>query len=671
MRFFLRSLALCALLPFNGLAQFKCGNNFAQEKLFQIDPSARARFKQIISAADNTTSRSLTATSFTIPVVFHVLHTGGSENITDAQLIDAIAILNRDFRKQNADTTNIVAQFKNLAADCAIQFSLATIDPNGNCTNGITRHYDLKTDWTVDASDYIYTWPPSKYLNVYIVRSMPNGAAGYTYLPGTVSAAMDAVVILHNYVGSIGTSNPFTSRALTHEVGHWFNLQHVWGSTNNPGVACGDDGVSDTPLTKGHSYCNLTSGSNCTPGVVENIQNYMEYSYCSNMYTMGQKTRMHNCLNSPTAGRMNISSNSNLIATGVINPLAGCAPRAQFIANANVTCVGNSASFTDYSYNAQVTSWKWSSPNASNTSTLQNGSLTFTASGITQVKLVASNSNGSDSISKQVIIVLAGANTATAGVTQGFETGVFPDDKWIASVPAFGSSFVQTSNAAASGTNCAWINNYFDNPNGPVALYSPAYDLSGMTAAQLSFNYAYAQQAATNNDQLRVYVSADCGANWSPVYAKNGGQLSTTSSPVTQDFVPVQSEWKSVAADIQTVAGNQRVYLKFEFTPDANGAGNNFFIDNINITNVSGVKENSALASLVVFPNPFSDFFSITNNSVISSVKIYDVCGREVMSKTQLSSNELRIETSELGKGIYFAEVKSGAALKMIKLVKE
>ncbi|MGZ3918900.1 MAG: M43 family zinc metalloprotease, partial [Bacteroidia bacterium] len=233
MKFFLRAILSLLLTPSFFMAQLNCGNTYAQERLFEQDPLARVKFEKVINQKTDQNSlgkNSSMAATYTIPVVFHVLHKGGTENISDAQLINAVAILNRDFQKQNADTANIVTQFKSLAADCSIQFSLATIDPNGMCTNGITRHFDLNTDWTISASNYIYTWDPAKYLNVYIVKSLPSGIAGYAYLPGTAPTAMDAVVILNSYVGSIGTGNNFTSRALTHEVGHWFNLQHTWGS---------------------------------------------------------------------------------------------------------------------------------------------------------------------------------------------------------------------------------------------------------------------------------------------------------------------------------------------------------------------------------------------------------------------------------------------------------
>lgn len=674
MRFFVKPLFALLLIPFVVSAQFNCGNSIAQEKLFRLDPAARTRFENITKS--KTAQNSTMAASYTIPVVFHVLHKGGTENITDAQLQSAIAILNRDYRKQNADTANIVSQFQGVAADCAIQFSLATIDPNGHCTNGITRHYDLNTDWTIDPADYLYTWPPSKYLNVYIVKSLPSGVAGYCYLPGTVGASMDAVVILSTYVGNIGTGSNYSSRALTHEVGHWLNLQHTWGSTNNPGVACGDDGVNDTPVTKGHSWCNLSNGVDCTPGVVENIQNYMEYSYCNNMFTQGQKTRMWNCLGSTVSGRNNVSSNTNLVATGVINPLAGCAPHPEFIPNSSVTCVGNGISFTDYSYNGIVTSWNWTSVYASNSSTVQNGSLTFTASGLAPVQLVAGNSSGSDSITKIVVTVLAPAGSGSVNVAQGFETGIFPNNKWIASQPSYGGPFLQTNTVGATGNSCVWVNNFYDNASGPVSFYSPAFNLTGMASPQLNFSYAYAQQSSVNNDQLKVYVSTDCGGTWSQVYAKSGPQLSTNGIPLSQAYSPSAGEWKNEMLSLQSFAGSTQVYLKFEFTPDVNGPGNNLFVDDINIQNVSGMNENNAQINLLaVYPNPFSEQVTITTNGLpVASVKVYDVSFRQMYEiiPANTAVQQITLEgMTRLSSGIYFLEIKSGAATKMIKLVKE
>ena len=665
-------------------AQQNCGFNFAYERLFSQDPLAKEKFEKITQpdlnadkiSANNTTA----ATSFTIPMVFHVLHLGGPENISDAQIQDAVAILNRDFRKLNSDTSNIVTEFKNIAADCNIQFALATIDDNGNCTNGITRHYDSRTNWAINMAEYVYTWNSSKYLNIYVVASLPNGVAGYAYLPGTAPPAADAVVILSGYIGSIGTGNVYTSRALTHEVGHWFNLSHTWGNTNNPQVACGDDGVGDTPITKGHYSCSLGSPSDCAPGVVENIQNYMEYAYCSNMYTQGQRTRMQNCLNSAVEGRNNVSANNNLIATGVINPVSNCAPKAEYSSSENVTCVGNSLTFVDQSYNATVTNWLWSSPLALSSSTLQNGILSFSNTGLANVKLKVGNAFGNDSITKQqiVIVLAAGTNSGNIVLNQGFETGVFPDNNWIASMPQYGSAFQQTTITAATGNNCVWVNNYYDNPNSAVSFYSPAFNLESAISAQLSFKYAYARQNNNNNDLLSVYVSTNCGTTWSQVYSASGATLSTTGTFVTGPFLNVTpDQWKTENLNLVSFSGNAKVYFKFEFTPDVNGPGNNLFIDDINLSSVVGIKENTnALTSINVYPNPFNNEVIIENNSndAITSLKVFDVSLRLLkdLKPGQINSKKITLaDLKELNEGIYFLEIKAEAGVKAVKLIKE
>jgi len=141
-------------------------------------------------------------------------------------------------------------------------------------------------------------------------------AACYTYNAFGGGTGMSGIWILHNYVGSIGTGTINCSRALTHEVGHWLNLSHTWGGNHNPGNASScssDDGVTDTPNTIGVTACIL--GEN-TCGPLANVEYYMDYSYCSKMYTPGQVIRMCNALVRGIGGRSNVWKIANLNATG-------------------------------------------------------------------------------------------------------------------------------------------------------------------------------------------------------------------------------------------------------------------------------------------------------------------------------------------------------------------
>ncbi len=659
-------LALSALITLNFSlnAQFSCGINQAIAQLEKQNPNWRLGNNPGFTSANNSIS---TQTSFTIPVVFHVLHLGGSENISDAQIQNAVQILNRDFNKKNADTINIVPAFQNIAARCAISFSLATLDPNGKCTNGITRHYDVNTNWVNDINNYQYTWPPSQYMNIYVVKTMMAGVAGYAYYPGSAPSPMDGIVILHNYVGSIGTGFSGGSRSLTHEVGHWFNLAHVWGSTNNPGVACGDDGVSDTPITKGFGSCNLGNAAICNPPVQENIQNYMEYAFCSNMFTNGQKARMHVALNSFTGGRNNLSTTSNLIATGLINPTTNCAPTADYSFLKKITCVGNSLNFTQFCYNGVASNFLWTSPNASNSSTLANGNLTFSLAGNTTVKLKASNSFGADSITKSNFIVLSAPNTGVVNQLQDFENFTLPNNNWIIDIPQYGASY---SLSTLNGNKSYFINNYYDNPNQPVSLFSPDFNLSNNAIHTLKFNYSYSQTTPQNNDQFEVLASTDCGNTWVNIFNKSGANLSTTGALQNSPFTPTINQWQSASIPLTQFVNNNKVYFRFRLTPDINGAGNNFYLDNIIVVNgITSIKENTSLSEISIYPNPSNSIVNINSNVNISAIKIYNSLGICVLDEFNSSKHINNFTVENLQKGCYTLLLKTSEGMYSKKII--
>lgn len=652
----------------------RCGFLEAQDYLLRTDPEAKAKVEKALQGFEDESSsqqKSQSQALYTIPVVFHVLHLGGAENISDAQILDALDVLNRDFNKLNPDTVNTVGAFQGIASDCQIEFKLATLDENGNCTTGITRHYDEASNWAISSSYYKYTWNRTRYLNIYVVKSLPPGVAAYTYLPGTSSAIMDAVVVLHNYVGSIGTGNAFGSRTLTHEVGHWFNLQHTWGSNNQAGVVCGDDGVGDTPVTKGFGFCNLANSAVCNAGVQENVQNYMEYAFCSNMFTLGQRNRMHNALNSANAGRINLWSPANLQLTGVFNTPITCPPKADFMANTKVACIGDTVKFTDFSYNGNVNTWEWSSVNATGSSTLQNGALVFNQTGLAQVKLKISNNNGSDSIIKSLVMVLPGANSGTNNLIQSFEVAPFPDSYWLRTEPQYGSAFLTTSLSAKSGSNCLWVNNYYDTPSEPVAFYTPAFVFQTFSPAQLSFYYAYTQKGSNSNDRLKVLASTNCGLSWNLVLDKSGSSLVTAQSTLNTPYFPTTQEFSQALLDLSSFA-NEQVYLKFEFSPDINGPGNNFFIDDIMVSGLSGFSELNAGQQTRVFPNPTRGVISLQGFDAVTDVKLVlrDALGKVVMEGKGSNPSEAIELPKGLAEGVYFLTIETEQRRYTFKVVK-
>lgn len=247
----------------------------------------------------------------TIPVVFHVLYNTAAENISEAQVMSQLDILNEDFRRLNADQDNVWAQ----AADTQIEFCLATQDPDGNPTDGILRVPTNVTSFgTNDAMKFTSqggsdAWPASDYMNFWVC-DLGASLLGYAQFPGG-PADTDGIVCNYTATGNTGTAQgPFDlGRTATHEVGHYLNLRHIWGDGG-----CGaSDFVDDTPDSDGPNYgCAL---GNVACSTEDMVQNYMDYSddACMNLFTQGQSDRM-NALFAPGGARASLLTS------------AGCTP---------------------------------------------------------------------------------------------------------------------------------------------------------------------------------------------------------------------------------------------------------------------------------------------------------------------------------------------------------
>jgi PKD repeat protein len=618
-------------------------------------------------------SREMMGTIYTIPVVFHIIHQNGTENISDAQVADAVRILNNDYRKLNADTTAIVPAFQSIAADCEIQFRLAQKDPSGNCTNGIDRIFSAETNIGDDGSK-LNPWPRSKYLNVWVVKTISSGAAGYAYLPGTApSAGVDGIIILSTYIGSIGTGNVNTSRALTHEIGHFLNLRHTWGNSNTPAVSSNcsmDDNVTDTPNTEGWTSCNLAGATCSSP--LDNVQNYMDYSYCSNMFTAGQKTRVRNALISGTGQRSSLWTATNLTATGLSTASVLCQADFQTNNSTNSVCQGDFLTFTDISWNGNPTGWSWSFPGGTpSTSTDSVPVIQYNTPGVYNVTLTVSNASGSVSATKTGYVTV-NSNTATfVGTiyTEGFETGPVPSTTWLVrNQSPGGNTWMQTNTASASGSNCVKIDNLSTYDTYIDELIGPSIDMSAIagTSPVMTFKVAYAQRVSTNTDKLQLYVSTNCGLSWTLRKSISGTALST-GGVVTGTFVPTSTQWSTQTAILTGFASQPNLYYMFRFT--SNG-GNNIYLDDINIsgTVATGIEDIADNIDFNIFPNPIDENTVVSINLTESqeiNMKIVDVLGREISTvyNGNLAAGEHQYKVAQngmLSSGIYMVKVSMG-----------
>lgn len=282
-------------------AQRQCSTMENLDRLNLIDPTTKLNLETIDAFTENAIAKghlNQQKAVITIPIVVHVVYNTTAQNISVAQIQSQIDILNRDFRKTNTDANSVPSAFSSLAADCEINFCLASVDPNGVATNGITRTSTATTSFSTDdkiknsAQGGKTAWPASKYLNLWI-GNISGGTLGYAQFPGG-AAATDGVVINFTAFGTGGTAAaPYNKgRTATHEVGHWLNLRHIWG---DDGTACsGSDLVSDTPNQGGPNYgCPSFPSASCSNSGDMHM-NYMDYvdDLCMYMFSSGQKTRM-------------------------------------------------------------------------------------------------------------------------------------------------------------------------------------------------------------------------------------------------------------------------------------------------------------------------------------------------------------------------------------------
>ncbi len=274
---------------------------------------------------------------YQIPVVVHVIHNNGSNtvggstnsNISDAQIFSQIEVLNEDFRRTNTDASNTPAIFVPLAADVGIEFCLASIDPEGNHTTGITRHYSNTLPFDSENSTqnsllkaYGY-WPADQYLNIWVTE-LKDDVLGFATFPSDVNIdgisnyftplIDDGIVIDHRVFGrNTGTVTSTVyglGRTTTHEVGHWLGLFHIWADHAN---CFATDYCNDTPTQKNSSTSCFTSNTSCTSRDMS--ENFMDYTYdqCLNLFTLDQKARMR------TAMEMSPRRNALLSSSGCCN----------------------------------------------------------------------------------------------------------------------------------------------------------------------------------------------------------------------------------------------------------------------------------------------------------------------------------------------------------------
>lgn len=645
-----------------------------------------------------------------IPVVFHVIHEGGSENISKTQIQSQINLLNQCFNHQNADSVNTPPPFLALAGSLNVEFRLAKLDPQGNCTEGINRIYSNKTneasnDNGVKSLSY---WNSYSYLNIWVVKSIASDdltILGYAQFPGSSFLSTDGLVILHNRIGNTGTSST-TGRTAVHEVGHWLNLIHIWGDDD-----CGSDQVNDTPAAFGpnfnvcynqYPYFPTDTCDNTNP-YGEMMVNYMDYSsdHCQNMFTQGQVERMRYVLegsNGSNGLRSYLVSEDNLWATGTHDDYVGnqCAPIAHFTANKTFACTNTSINFEDESYNGTVTTRQWSFPggNASSLTSLS-PNVTYSSPGIYEVSLTVSNDIGSDTETKTSYIYITDAGAAqNASYTfySDFESIDQFENEWIVINPdnKMRKWEIAGNLYTPSGGGALRVNNLDNTPTEYEELISPAYNLSNLQGP-LKISYQYSGAATTYlgahtnpfpftvvGDAFKVYYSTNCGQSWTQInqLALSGSNL-INAGLYTDFYVPNQNSiWGQKEHNLSsTISNSNNVRFKFRYEVGS-GHGNNFYLDGIRIENVTGIEDIKEALDLQLFPNPTNGLTRLSLNAPESGklvAELTDVLGRKI---TDIHSGTVGtgeqtfiIDVNDLDAGLYFVLVNYMDKNTAVKLI--
>lgn len=620
-------LLLLFLFQLNTIAQNKitrCATDeeFHQQEMMQpkIKAGRQAMLKKMKLWLQQNRNTLLTKTdSIFIPLVVHVLWNKPEENISDSQILSQIEVLNNDFNSMNADTVNTPAYFKERRGKTHFYFRLAKQDPGGMPTTGINRRYTFVNHGFGLGTQINYTdeggqdpWDARYYINIYVCRlARSTNTFAVTYFPGG-GLLRDGIICDYRYFGTVGITTPpyDKGRTITHEMGHYFNLDHIWGPTDKTALAdcTDDDHVWDTPTQLiAHEGCPRFPKISCVPDTSDMFMNYMDYTNdaCMNMFTRGQAERMTASFyvmtpylkNSKALQPPVITSNDAGIRK-IISPADNSYtcndkifPRVVIInyGSKKLKSVTIEYYFEGSSKKYNAVFGDINIP-AYSTDTVRLTGITVEGKGSIKFMASATSPNGKTDENKtndnaSVFINRNSVDAQTLPFKENFSAGKFPPKGWSIINTDNRFTWTTTTGSLLSGYSPSVMmdNIEYLSVGRTDDLVTPPLDFSGISKPVLLFDHAFAvfKPGIPYSDSLKVMISKDCGNSWETVFYKGGYELSTATNDRFAYFSPDSiSQWRTNTIDLSAFANEPNVLVSFE---NISGKDNIIYLDNINV----------------------------------------------------------------------------------------